>query len=140
MKWSFLLLLLLMIFLYYTIIVIDFLIMILSIINSMWGSFYRFYRCMLYLFTVCDLIQQNTIALIGSSKSDTYALMESYSRALKLPFLVPTMTRESVGPRSHYIVSMCPSFIDAVIDIIQHFQWNKIFYLFDTDDGKTIWN
>lgn len=90
------------------------------------------------LFSVCDLVSKNIVALIGSSKSDTFSLMVSQTRAFKLPFIVPTLTRESSSPKDSYVVSICPSFIDVVIDFIKYFEWNRIFYLYDTDDGECI--
>lgn len=64
--------------------------------------------------------------------------MVSQTRAFKLPFIVPTLTRESSSPKDSYVVSICPSFIDVVIDFIKYFEWSRIFYLYDTDDGEYI--
>ena len=90
----------------------------------------------MFLFVVCTLIDRQPIALIGTSVSQTFDIIQSYSRALTIPFFLPTLTRESTLDRENYIISMCPTFINAVIDFIRRLQWDRIFYLFDTDDGK----
>ncbi|XP_045206207.2 glutamate receptor-like [Mercenaria mercenaria] len=85
--------------------------------------------------TICSLIEKQPIALFGTSRSETFSIIESYSRALRVPFFLPTLTRETTVGKDNYIISMCPSFIEAVIDLIKYFNWDRIFYLFDTDDA-----
>ena len=53
-----------------------------------------------------------------------------------MPMFQLSLTRENLYDVDSYVISMCPSFIEPVIDFIIFFQWDRIFYLFDSDDGK----
>lgn len=90
-----------------------------------------------FVFPVCEnIINHSVVALLGLFNGDTYSVMESYSRTLKLPFLLPTLTRGTADPRNNYMISMWPSFVDVVVDFIKYFQWTRFVYLYDTEDGK----
>lgn len=112
-----------------------------TIINPILILTLRFihYRCLLLLFSswisVCNLIDKQPIALFGTSQAEAVPIFESYSRAFRIPFFIPTQTRGAFKDADSYIVSMYPSFIDGVIELIKFFKWKRIFYLFDSDDG-----
>ena len=53
-----------------------------------------------------------------------------------MPMFQLSLTRENLYDVDSYVISMSPSFIEPVIDFIIFFQWDRIFYLFDSDDGK----
>ena len=61
--------------------------------------------------------------------------IDSFGSTFNLPFI-------SIGepltfhPYSLYAVFLKPSYLLAILDLTQHYQWNKISYLYDTDEGN----
>ncbi|KAL5011753.1 hypothetical protein ScPMuIL_010304 [Solemya velum] len=84
---------------------------------------------------MCWQVEQMVFALFGVSNPVTYNVMHSYSHSLQMPWITANPTRSSAFEKSSFQLSMCPTFVDAVADFIKYFQWTKIYYLFDSDDG-----
>ncbi|KAL3879296.1 hypothetical protein ACJMK2_031597 [Sinanodonta woodiana] len=74
-------------------------------------------------------------ALIGLTRSLSYNIIQSYSQALNMPIITPFLTRGAEHDSYNYEVCLYPSFVQPVIDFIKYFQWERVFYLFDTDDA-----
>jgi hypothetical protein len=74
------------------------------------------------------------IALFGISNGEAYNVFKSYSSKLEIPMFLPTKSR-GLNDKD-FLINMCPSFVDALIDVIKFFRWEKMFYLYDRNDGK----
>ena len=74
--------------------------------------------------------------MFGISNGEGYNVLKSFSNKLKIPIFVPTKSRGLND--TDFLINMCPSFVDAVIDVIKHFRWERVFYLYDTEDGNKL--
>uniref|UniRef100_K1P1B8 Glutamate receptor n=1 Tax=Magallana gigas TaxID=29159 RepID=K1P1B8_MAGGI len=84
--------------------------------------------------SVCAKIRQGAKALlfVGTSKSNV--AMHSIADKLSIPVLMPLSTKYS-QTHSEFTVSLQPSLIRPIIDVIQKNGWKQVFYLFDSDEG-----
>ncbi|KAI8797832.1 glutamate receptor subunit protein GluR2 precursor, partial [Biomphalaria glabrata] len=84
----------------------------------------------------CRRLETGVFLLLGSSSSRSYNIIQSYSHALHVPYVVysPTTNHESDG--YDYDVTVSPSYVRAVVDVIKFFNWEKVYYVFDSDNGK----
>jgi len=67
----------------------------------------------------------------------TFDSVQSYAHALNVPTLVPGGSGSGLQSNYRYDVRLLPPTIDAISDVIKHFQWNTVvYYIFDTNDGR----
>ncbi|XP_071087549.1 glutamate receptor 2-like isoform X1 [Haliotis cracherodii] len=85
--------------------------------------------------TLCNLMNKGVAAIIGANSAESFNTIQSFSHALKVPYIVPTATRSEPYDYYGYEVSMAPPLIDAVIKVIDILYWQKIYYVYDSDDG-----
>ncbi|ESO90628.1 hypothetical protein LOTGIDRAFT_123068, partial [Lottia gigantea] len=84
---------------------------------------------------ICRQLHKGVFLLFGTSLPKTFNTIQSYSHALKVPYVVVTPNRNDQRDGYRYEISMSPSYIEVIIDLIKWFGWGKIYYLFDSDDG-----
>lgn len=89
-----------------------------------------------YCFKVCRKIGEGAKALVFVGTSKSTMAMHSISDALSIPVLTPLSTKHSQS-QSEFIVSLRPSLNRPIIDVIERNGWNRIFYLFDSDEGTS---
>ncbi|XP_046575050.1 glutamate receptor-like isoform X1 [Haliotis rubra] len=85
--------------------------------------------------TLCNLMNKGVAVIIGANNAQSFNTIQSFSHALKVPYIVPTSTRSEPYDYYGYEVSMAPPLIDAVIKVIDILYWQKIYYVYDSDDG-----
>ncbi|XP_076467660.1 glutamate receptor 2-like [Babylonia areolata] len=84
---------------------------------------------------MCNQLGKGVFLLLGASAPQSFNVIQSYSQALHVPYVSYTTNRNQRADGYSYDFSVSPSYIDAVIDIIKFFRWEKVYYLFDSDDG-----
>ncbi|KAH9514033.1 hypothetical protein Btru_032058 [Bulinus truncatus] len=84
---------------------------------------------------ICRRLESGVFLLLGSSSSRSYNIIQSYSHALHVPYVVysPTTNHEADG--YDYDVTVSPSYVRALVDIIRFFNWEKVYYVFDSDNA-----
>ena len=63
-------------------------------------------------------------------------IVQSFTRTFHMPFLSPSTPSSTIKPGPTFEIHMKPEFAYAIIDMILHFEWRKIHYLYDSDEGK----
>lgn len=84
--------------------------------------------------SVCAKIRQGAKALLFVGTSKSTVAMHSIADKLSIPVLMPLSTKYS-QTHSEFTVSLQPSLIRPIIDVIQKNGWKQVFYLFDSDEG-----
>ncbi|PVD34157.1 hypothetical protein C0Q70_05420 [Pomacea canaliculata] len=85
--------------------------------------------------TICNQLNKGVFLIMGGSSPKSFNVIQSFSHALHVPYVIYTSNRNQAADGYTYDFSVSPAYIDAIIDIIRFFQWRKIYYLFDSDDG-----
>ena len=74
--------------------------------------------------------------LFGTHDMRTVNTVRSYTNTFHMPYVTPSMPVNDTGQNNGYMLYMRPFYTQAIIDIIKHYRWTKVFYLFDSEDGK----
>ncbi|XP_041357415.1 glutamate receptor 2-like [Gigantopelta aegis] len=83
----------------------------------------------------CTQLDIGVFVLFGGSTSLSYNTIQSYSQALNVPYVIYSTSRNAPADGYTFDITLSPSYIEAIIDIIKYFSWKKVYYLFDSDDG-----
>ena len=66
----------------------------------------------------------------------TLNMVKSITNAFHMPYVTPSMAVNMTGQNLGYMLFMRPMYTKAIIDVIRHYQWTKIYYLYDTEEGE----
>ncbi|GFN79377.1 glutamate receptor subunit protein glur2 [Plakobranchus ocellatus] len=84
---------------------------------------------------ICKRLDSGVFLLLGSSSSRAYNTIQSYSQALHVPYLLFSETANRPGDSYRYDLSVSPSYVRPVADLVKFFNWEEMFYIFDADDA-----
>ena len=87
---------------------------------------------------VCDMLRTGIFALVGSHTVETADIYRLFTSTFMVPFItvgIP-LVASSGGLRMDYGVYMTPVYTQAMMDIIRHYGWTKIQYVYNTLEGK----
>ncbi|KAL8603429.1 hypothetical protein ACOMHN_053096 [Nucella lapillus] len=85
--------------------------------------------------TMCKQLSKGVFLMLGASSAQSFNVIQSYSQALHVPYVTYSANRNRRADGYDFDFSVSPNYIDAVIDVIKFFDWKKMYYLFDSDDG-----
>ena len=79
-------------------------------------------------------------AFFGVTKDSSLSLLDSYGRTFEMPYVTPSAptippNRSAFVPNS-YVLHMRPTYDEAMVDIIRHYKWPEVFYIYDNDEGE----
>ena len=74
--------------------------------------------------------------LFGTHDMDTIKPFRSYTNTFHVPYVTTSMPVNVTGQNNGYMFYMRPLYAQAIIDIVKYYRWTKVFYLFDSDEGK----
>ncbi|XP_038055631.1 glutamate receptor 4-like [Patiria miniata] len=89
---------------------------------------------------ICDLFT-NGVLLIGADvEPPLITTTASYSSTFHMPIIIPSQSKRDLGfkttdANTKYLVSLMPSLVPVLFDIIQFHQWNRFAFIYDTDKG-----
>ncbi|XP_046373507.1 glutamate receptor-like isoform X1 [Haliotis cracherodii] len=83
---------------------------------------------------LCSHLSMGVFAIFGVSNASSLATIQSYTNTFKVPFLTFSMAQNTSSNNSFQIY-MRPLFVNAIIDVIAHYEWKRIYYIYDTDEG-----
>ena len=74
---------------------------------------------------------------MGTSSSNE--IFSSLARHMGVPVFMPTEMSYSTCSKSDYVITMTPSIVEAIVDIMDYFDWNcYVYYIFDSNEGKVM--
>ena len=118
------------------------------------------------LFIVCNHLSKGDLAIFGVSNASSLATIQSYTDTFKVPFVSISMAQNHSGSSStnhkndiinnnnnnrykysngwsqtsgraqSYQLYMRPMYINALVDVIFHYRWDKIIFYYDSDEGE----
>ena len=81
-------------------------------------------------------MHKGVFAFYGTMTSHSYNSIAAITNKMHMPYISSsTSVRDNFNP-SDYILHMRPNYGQAMIDVIRHFKWDRVFYLYDKDEGK----
>ena len=88
------------------------------------------------LFIVCNQFQRGVYSLVGSVAPDSFDTLHSYSNTFQMPFVTPWFPENIQTQPLDYALGVRPDYHQAIIDTIRFYNWKKIIYLYDSNDGN----
>jgi hypothetical protein len=92
------------------------------------------YQCGFVSFSVCHLLEQKVYGILGAFQSCALSTIQSYTDTFKVPFISLSMPQVSSSAEP-YQLYIRPSYIKGLLDIVSQKSWNKIFYIYESDEG-----
>ncbi|KAK9891998.1 hypothetical protein WA026_017479 [Henosepilachna vigintioctopunctata] len=87
---------------------------------------------------ICNQFQRGVYSMLGAVSPDSFDTLHSYSNTFQMPFVTPWFPEKVLAPSSgflDYAISMRPEYHQAIIDTVRYYNWDKIIYLYDSNDG-----
>ena len=67
-------------------------------------------------------------------------IVQSFTKTFQMPYLSPSTPTWSDRPGPSYEVHLKPEYSYAIIDMILYYGWEKLHYVYDSDEGKLLCN
>ncbi|XP_072040420.1 glutamate receptor 1-like [Amphiura filiformis] len=86
---------------------------------------------------MCSSYNRNVLIQTGQLGLRTLNAVISTSETLNIPYLTPSVSLHELYPdiSAKFMISMKPSLLQPLIDLITYLNWNDLLYLFDTQEG-----
>ena len=74
--------------------------------------------------------------MFGTHNMLTLNDIRSYMSAFHIPFITTGQSVNASGQHEQYNVYMRPYLADAIVDVMKHYGWRRVHYIYDSQDGK----
>lgn len=74
--------------------------------------------------------------MVATTTASSYETLVSYSNTFQIPIVSPSFPYHTRLRPARYGISMRPDYLKAILDLIQHYRWKQIVYIYDSDAGK----
>ncbi|KAJ8276297.1 hypothetical protein COCON_G00080490 [Conger conger] len=86
-------------------------------------------------YAFCSQFSKGVYAIIGLYDKTTVNMLMSFCGALHVCFVTPSFPIET---SNQFVIQLRPDLQDALVNVIDHYKWNKFVYLYSTDSGLTV--
>ncbi|XP_060554333.1 glutamate receptor-like isoform X2 [Ruditapes philippinarum] len=83
---------------------------------------------------ICSLLRKGVYGIIGVSDASALPTIQSYSNNFKVPFIALSMIQNS-SSHGDFQLFMRPVYVNGLLDVIIKYGWERILYIYDTDEG-----
>uniref|UniRef100_A0A5F8G1Z6 Glutamate receptor n=1 Tax=Monodelphis domestica TaxID=13616 RepID=A0A5F8G1Z6_MONDO len=84
---------------------------------------------------VCSQFSKGVYAIFGFYERKTVNMLTSFCGALHVCFITPSFP---VDTSNQFVLQLRPELQDALISIIDHYDWQKFVYIYDADRGLSV--
>jgi hypothetical protein len=110
-------------------------------------------QCFVHLHAVCAAMANGVVALFGAINSpSSMRSIESLARTFNMPYITPagpsSSTPASAIPalaknrtalaRNAFTLYLRPAYRNALVGLVQYYQWKKVYYIYDTNEGWSL--
>ena len=89
-----------------------------------------------FLFIVCAEMAKGVFLLSGTHNTLTLNDIRSYTSVFHVPFITSGQPVNITGQEDQYVTYMQPYMADAIVDTMKYFNWARVHYLYDSNDGQ----
>ncbi|XP_059163144.1 glutamate receptor-like [Physella acuta] len=83
---------------------------------------------------LCQHLSKGVLAIFGVSRASSLATIQSYTDTFNVPFVTISLAHNNSN-RGAYQIYMKPLAINALVDVIFHYKWDKVDVYYDSDEG-----
>ncbi|KAK8754930.1 hypothetical protein V5799_002369 [Amblyomma americanum] len=80
-------------------------------------------------------MSRGIITVVAPNVGSSYETLVSLSNTFHMPFVSTSFPELASYRPASFGVSLKPNYIPAILDVISHYNWSFIIYLYDSDDG-----
>nr|KAG5705420.1 hypothetical protein BaRGS_004547 [Batillaria attramentaria] len=80
-------------------------------------------------------MSSGVFAILGQKEVASRAIVRSFTSTFHMPFVTPSSVSPVRKDELRYELHVRPDNTPAIVDVIRHFQWRHIHYLYDSDEG-----
>jgi len=86
---------------------------------------------------VCQMMSKRTLVTLGVVDESTLGTVDSFTRTFHVPFVTTSVPLWNVSTRlaGSYTLYLRPSYDEAFLSVVRHYNWKHILYVYDTDTG-----
>ncbi|XP_022086234.1 glutamate receptor 2-like isoform X2 [Acanthaster planci] len=87
--------------------------------------------------TMCVLLANNATLTVGVADLDVVNMIATASKQIKVPFITPSFALKESFPdmKFDYVVSLRPSLIQPLLDLLDYNHWKQFAYIYDGKRG-----
>ncbi|XP_043925424.1 glutamate receptor 1 isoform X1 [Protopterus annectens] len=86
-------------------------------------------------YAFCSQFSKGVHAIFGFYDKKTVNMLTSFCGALHLCFVTPSFPVETAN---QFVLQLRPELQEALINVIDHYKWQKFVYIYDADRGLTV--
>ncbi|BFZ14513.1 hypothetical protein BsWGS_17551 [Bradybaena similaris] len=83
---------------------------------------------------LCHHLSRGDMAIVGVSNASSLAVIQSYTDTFQVPYISISMPHNS-SRNDSYQIYMKPMYINALVDVVVHYGWDRVYFFYDTDEG-----
>jgi len=91
------------------------------------------YSMTLSFFAVCSQYSRGVFAIFGLYDKRSVHTLTSFCSALHISLVTPSFPAEG---ETQFVLQLRPSIRGALLSLLDHYDWNRFVFLYDTDRGK----
>ncbi|XP_052792191.1 glutamate receptor 2-like [Mya arenaria] len=84
---------------------------------------------------ICERMAYGVFLFFGVKDTASLDIVQSFTRTFHMPFLSPSTAMWTDKSAAGFEIHMKPDYSFAIIDMILYFEWKKIHYVYDSDEG-----
>ena len=81
-------------------------------------------------------MSKGIFAFYGVSNMTTLNTLSSYTNTFRMPYVTPDLPINITTEQQAFILRMQPTYGRAMRDVVKHFHWTRVYYIYDVDDGE----
>lgn len=90
--------------------------------------------CLVFFsFPVCSQYSRGVFAIFGLYDKRSVHTLTSFCSALHISLITPSFPTEG---ESQFVLQLRPSLRGALLSLLDHYEWNRFVFLYDTDRGE----
>ncbi|RWS24416.1 glutamate receptor 1-like protein, partial [Leptotrombidium deliense] len=82
----------------------------------------------------CTLFEKGIFAIVSPIVGASFDTIVSYSNTFKMPFIHPGYSYRSRFQNNSFSLSLKPQYLPAVLEVMKHYKWESVIYLYDEED------
>lgn len=91
----------------------------------------EYWRCV----AVCQVMAKGIFAFFAAHTPSTLNTIKSYSTTFRMPFVTSGMAVNTSRQEVGYELYLRPLYARALVDIIRHYDWKEIWYIYNNNEG-----
>jgi len=86
------------------------------------------------------MMLKRTLVTLGVVHESTHGTVHSFTRTFHVPFITTADPLRNVSTRfaDTYTLYLRPSYDEALLSVVRHYNWKHIVYIYDNDAGISL--